>query len=165
MNDQHSPGMFIRTERRPSPGAGTGLWTRDAVARGTIVTFYAEGGRPITEDEYVEGLRRGDPLITRTGTRWAGRWFNFGQSPGLFDCEFINHSFEPNLLAFCGMFIARVDIAADSELTVDYRHLLDPTDVGVWIDHASGKPVKGFTARESMLIGLEEMKRIVEATW
>ena len=164
--------MFIQAQVRQSSIGGSGLFALQPIRRGTIICFFAEGGKIITEDQYVAGLSSGDHDITRTGTRWAGQYFVYGGEPS--PTHFINHSFDPNLLAHCGTFIARRDLAEGDELTVDYRYLLDTdvaiktgkvdtTDVGLYHDSATGQEIRGFGPRESLLRSTRELLGILES--
>lgn len=153
--------MRVAVEVRESEIGGKGCFAAEAVKRGTIVCFYAEGGRIIDESTYVKGLEAGDAAMTRTGTRWAGRWFVYGAPAST--SNYINHSFEPNLLAHCGVFFARRGIAVGEEFTVDYRHFIDESDVGVYTDSATGREIRGFGPRESMLATTRELLGIIES--
>ena len=47
-------------------------------------------------------------------------------------------------------------------LTLDYRTLVDDTDVGVYHDATSGREIRGFNARETLLRTARELIEIVE---
>ena len=57
----------------------------------------------------------------------------------------------------------RQDIAAGQELTVDYRTLIDDTDLGVYRDASSGQEIRGFSARQTLLQTARELISILEA--
>jgi len=152
--------MFINTEVRPSTIFGKGLFTLEAVPRGKVVCFFALTGDVITEAEYVNGCEREDHFVMRTGTRYVGKYFTYSRQTA--ESNFLNHSFEPNLLVHCGIVVARRAIAAGEELSVDYRTLLDTSDVGLYHDAASGKEIRGFPARETLLRTARELVEIVE---
>ncbi|HEY8667966.1 MAG TPA: SET domain-containing protein [Tepidisphaeraceae bacterium] len=154
--------MFIPSEVRPSTIFGKGLFPLRAVKKGTIVCLFTQDGQVITESEFVEAVRRDIYLILRTGTRYAGRYFTHLKDDAA-NLNFINHSFDPNLLCHCGVVIARRDIPAEEELTLDYRYLVDSTDVGIYNDAQTGEPIRGFSARETMLRTAKEMIAILES--
>jgi hypothetical protein len=152
--------MFIPTQIRDSAIFGKGLFTTQAVNRGTIVCFFALGGDVITETEFIAGCEQQDMFMMRTGTRYVGRYFTYSRQAA--DSNFLNHSFEPSLLVHCGIVIARRDIAAQEELTVDYRYLLDTSDVGLYRDAASGREIRGLPPRQAFLETAAQFARIIE---
>ena len=153
--------MFITTEVRDSSIFGMGLFATQRVTKGTIVCSFTLGARLTTEGEYVAACAAGQQPLMRTGTRYAGRYFTYGNEHEPYN--FINHSFEPNLLCHCGVVVALRDIARDEELTLDYRYLIDPTDVGVYRDAATGREIRGFNARETFLRTARQLAEVVES--
>jgi hypothetical protein len=61
-----------------------------------------------------------------------------------------------------GTIIARRAIAAGEELTLDYRTLIDDTDVGLYRDAITGREIRGFTARQTLLHTARELIEILE---
>src|SRR5206468_1580888 len=92
--------------------------------------------------------------------RYAGKYYTIGNETEPY--TFLNHSFTPNLLCHCGVIVARRDIPAQEELTLDYRTLVDDTDLGTYHDSSSGKEIRGFSARETLLRTAREFIEIVE---
>ena len=88
--------------------------------------------------------------MTRTGTRYCGKYFTFGNVDAPYN--FVNHSFKPNLLCHCGVVLARRDIPAGEEMTLDYRTLIDTTDVGLYNDAVTGREIRGHSARETLRV-------------
>lgn len=158
--------MFIRVRVDQSKIFGKGLFPLDPVPRGKIVCSFTTDSRIITEQEYVEAIAKETRLIVRTGTRYVGKYFTYTDDPDA-DLNFFNHSFDPNLLVHCGIVIARRDIPAGQELTVDYRTLIDDTDIGVYNDAITGQRIRGFSARDTLLQTAQELIRIVQGveTW
>ena len=154
--------MFVRVEVQPSSIFGKGLFPLESVKRGTIVCSFTTDATVITEREYVGAIERNEYLIVRTGTRYVGRYFTFTNEPDT-ELNFFNHAFEPNLLCHCGVVIALRDIRAGEELTLDYRTLVDSTDIGVYNDAKSGQVIKGFSARESLLRTTRQMLELMES--
>jgi len=153
--------LFIRTAVRPSGIFGNGCFAAESVRRGSIVCSFTTGARVITEAEYLDACRREDLPLMRTGTRYAGRYFTVGNENEPY--TFINHSFEPNLLCHCGLVVARRDLTDGEELTLDYRYLIDDTDVGIYDDAKSGREIRGFRAKETLLRTARELIELVES--
>lgn len=80
------------------------------------------------------------------------RWFEdrYTVTPEWPDECYINHAFEPSGLWHLGFVFAAADLAAGSEITVDYRHLLAPGQEEDFRDSVSGERIVGFTWRESL---------------
>ena len=153
--------MFIPVEVRPSPIFGKGLFPLSEVPRGTIVCSFTTDSKIITEAEYLEAIENNRYLIVRTGTRYVGKYFTYTDYPDA-DLNFFNHSFEPNLLVHCGIVIARRNISADEELTIDYRYLIDDTEIGIYNDAITGQPIRGFSARQTLLDTTRQLLQLVE---
>ncbi len=122
--------MFAATEIRPSTIFGKGLFATEPIMAGKIICFFPIGALVITEERFLQAVRENEHLIVRTGTRFAGKYFTIGNEAEPY--TFLNHSFTPNLLCHCGIVLARQPIAADEELTVDYRTLIDDTELGTY---------------------------------
>jgi hypothetical protein len=114
----------------------------------------------ITEAEYLAAIRAGHHPIIRTGTRYAGQNFTHGNEREPY--TFLNHSFSPNLLCHCGIVLARQAIGAGDELTLDYRTLIDDTDIGIYADAATGREIRGWSGKETLLRTARELVEIVE---
>ena len=153
--------MFVETEIRETGVYGKALFAARPVARGTIVCSFTLGSAVTTEDEYVRAVAENRQPVTRTGTRYCGKYFTFGNVDAPYN--FVNHSFKPNLLCHCGVVLARRDIAAGEEMTLDYRTLIDPTDVGLYNDAVTGREIRGHPARETLLRTARELIALVES--
>lgn len=152
--------MFIRTEVRPSPIFGRGCFALEAVPRGRIVCCFTVGSRIITEEEYLDACRREDMPLMRTGTRYVGKYFTVGNEEQPY--TFINHAFEPNLLCHCGIIIALRPIEAGEELTLDYRTLIDHTDIGLYCDAHTGQEIRGQRAKQTLLRTARQLIELIE---
>ena len=153
--------MFVKTEVRETGVYGKALYATETVRKGTIVCSFTLGSDVTTEDEYVRAVAENRQPVTRTGTRYAGRYFTFGNVDAPYN--FVNHSFKPNLLCHCGVVLALRDIAAGEEMSLDYRTLIDTTDVGIYNDAVTGRQIRGFTARETLLRSARELIALVES--
>ncbi len=156
--------MLIPTAVRDSKIFGKGLFATHPVAKGTILCSFTLGSSLISEAQFLDAIARGVPDITRTGTRYVGRYFTFNATEFRegSHTSFFNHSFNPNALCHCGVVIAVYDITADEELTLDYRTLIDATDVGIYNDAVSGQEIRGFSARDTFLKTAKEFIAIIE---
>ena len=142
--------MFIPVDVHPSTIFGKGLFPLQDVKRGTVICSFTIDSALITESEYLDAIQENRYLIVRTGTRYVGKYFTCTQEPDT-DLNFFNHSFDPNLLVHCGIVIAMQDISTGTELTIDYRYLIDDTEIGVYNDAKTGQPIRGFPPRQTLL--------------
>ena len=149
--------MFVQTEVRESTIFGKGLFSAEAVRKGTVVCCFTLGSRVTTEDRYVQAVSREEQPVTRTGTRYVGRYFTYGNEQEPYN--FINHAFEPNLLVHCGVVVALRDLAPGEEFTMDYRYLIDTTDVGLYHDARTGREIRGLPAKQALL---ETARKLIE---
>ena len=159
--------MFILVDVRSSAIFGKGLFPRQDLRRGTLICSFTTDSKIIAESEYLDAIRENRFIVVRTGTRYVGKYFTYTEDPDA-DLNFFNHSFTPNLLVHCGVVIALRDIPAGEELTIDYRYLIDDTEIGIYNDARTGEPIRGFTARQSLLETSRQLIAILEClddTW
>ncbi|MFI4969254.1 MAG: hypothetical protein ACHP7D_03545 [Lysobacterales bacterium] len=127
-------------------GAGQGLFLDEAVARGRLITAPDAIPRVYTFDEIL-ALPDAATLLPATV-----RWFEDRHTvtPEWPDECYINHAFVPSALWHLGFVFAGRDLAAGTEITVDYRHLLAPGQEEDFLDAQSGERIVGFTWKESL---------------
>jgi len=154
--------MFVPVQIRPSTIFGKGLFPTTDVNRGTIICSFTTDAKIITEQEYLDAINSNHHLIVRTGTRYIGKYFTHTNEPDT-DINFFNHSFDPNLLVHCGVVIALQDIPAGEEFTIDYRTVIDATDIGVYNDAATGKTIKGFSPHQTLLRTTRQLLELAES--
>lgn len=128
------------------PGAGQGLFLDEPLARGRLITAPDAIPRVYTFDEIL-ALPDAQTLLPAT-VRWFEDRYTF--TPEWPDECYINHAFHPSALWHLGFVFAGADLAPDSEITVDYRHLLSPGQEEDFRDSASGERIVGFTWTESL---------------
>lgn len=121
-------------------GAGNGLFLDEPLARGRIV---------IAPDAISQVYRFEDILARANASALlhaTARWFEdrYTVSTDWPDECFLNHDFTPTGLWHLGFVFATADLAAGTEITVDYRHLLAPGQQETFRDAASGEPIVGF---------------------
>jgi hypothetical protein len=153
--------MFVETEVRDTGVYGKALFAAQPVPKGAIVCCFTLGSGVVTEREYVAAVAENRQPVTRTGTRYCGKYFTYGNVDEPYN--FINHSFRPNLLCHCGVVLAAREVAAGEELTLDYRTLIDTTDVGIYNDAVTGREIRGLGARETLLRTARELIALVES--
>ena len=127
-------------------GAGQGLFLDEPVARGRLITAPDAIPRVYTFDE-INALPDAAQLLPATV-----RWFEdrYTVTPEWPDECYINHAFDPNGLWHLGFVFAAADLAAGTEITVDYRHLLAPGQVEEFLDARSGERIIGLGWTESL---------------
>jgi hypothetical protein len=137
--------------------AGQGLFLDEPVARGRILT--APDAIPrVYAFEDILALPDADRLLPATV-----RWFEdrYTITPEWPDECYINHSFEPNGLWHLGFVFAADDLAAGTEITVDYCHLLAPGQEEDFRDARPGDPIVGFTWLESLRISTRTLATLL----
>jgi len=136
------------------PGAGKGLFLEETVAAGRI----------ITAPDAIERTYDATELAARPELAYASaRWFEdrYTLAPEWPDECYINHSFEPTGLWHLGFVFALAELAAGTELTVDYRHLLPPGQAEDFIDAASGEKIIGFDWAQSLASSTRALGRLL----
>jgi hypothetical protein len=126
-------------------GAGQGLFLKEKVKAGKILTAPTEIDRTWPLAEIAA-----DP--EQHGTDSSVRWFedHCTLSPDWPDECYINHSFKPSGLWHLGFIFALADLAADTELTIDYGHIIAPGVALPWPDSESGKAIVGYEWSHSL---------------
>jgi len=75
---------------------------------------------------------------------------------------YINHSFEPNCLWHMSFIIARYELPAGTELTVNYEHLLGEGITSEFEDHSTGKKFAGIPWKQIIRWNAAELLRIYQ---
>ena len=122
------------------PGAGKGLFLTEAVARGRVVVAPDNVHTVMPEHE----LRKHPPgsIEVESSVRWFEDWYSL--TPEWSDECYVNHSFAPTGLWHLGFIFAAADLAAGTELTVDYRLVIGSGEELAFKDAASGRPIVGL---------------------
>lgn len=140
-------------------GAGKGLFLDEAVTRGRLITA-PDDIRQVYRWSEVETLPNSRELLAATV-----RWFEdrYTVTPEWPDECYINHSFAPTGLWHLGFVFALRDLAAGTEITVDYRHLLAPGQKEDFIDSATGGEIIGYSWAESLSLSTARLHEITAA--
>ena len=127
-------------------GAGKGLFLDEPVARGRVIVAPDAIPRVHAFDE-IERMPDAAELLPATV-----RWFEdaYTVTPEWPDECYVNHAFAPTGLWHLGFVFAAADLAAGTEMTVDYRHLLAPGQEEAFRDALSGERIVGFSWEESL---------------
>ena len=140
-------------------GAGQGLFLDEPLARGRLIT--APDAIPRVYS-FAEILAQPDAAQLLPATV---RWFEdrYTVTPEWPDECYINHAFTPTALWHLGFVFAAADLAAGTEITVDYRHLLAPGQEEDFRDASSGQPIVGFTWQESLRASTAALAALLDA--
>jgi hypothetical protein len=138
------------------PHAGQGQFVRAAVPAGKVLVAPSKIQSTITLEELLDDANghHADSSI---------RWFedHCTVSPDWPDECFVNHSFEASGLWHLGFIFALRDLAPDTEITIDYRHLLAPgIDIG-FADSASGQRIIGFGWADSLCRSTQQLHELL----
>lgn len=141
------------------PGAGKGLFLDERVAAGRIVSA------PDAIDRTYSHAEINSSTELRGQMYAAARWFEdrYTLSPDWPDECFINHSFTPNGLWHLGFVFAMTDLPVNSEITVDYRHLLPPGEAEDFVDSASGERITGLSWHQSLVSSTHALAELLAA--
>lgn len=139
------------------PGAGKGLFLDEPVPRGKLITAPDDIRRVYRWDD-IHALPNAAELLPATV-----RWFEdcYTVTPEWPDECYINHAFEPTGLWHLGFVFALDDLAAGTEVTVDYRHLLAPGQSEDFNDSLTGAPIVGWTWAESLTRSTEQLRGLL----
>jgi hypothetical protein len=127
-------------------GAGKGLFLDESVAAGRVITAPDGIERTFRHAEIAASAE------LRAHWHTSARWFEdrYTLSPDWPDECYINHSFSPNGLWHLGFVFALAELPADSEITVDYCHLLPPGQAEDFVDSVTGETITGLSWQESL---------------
>jgi hypothetical protein len=141
-------------------GAGKGLFLDETVAAGRIITAPDGIDRTFAYAEITASPELSQQFHA------SARWFEdrYTLSPNWPDECYINHSFQPNGLWHLGFVFALADLAAGSEITVDYRHLLPPGQAEDFVDSVTGETITGLSWPESLASSTRALAELLAAT-
>ena len=139
------------------PGAGKGVFLDESVAGGRLIT---------APDDINKVYKWSDVLAQPNAQELLGatvRWFEdrYTITPEWPDECYINHSFAPCGLWHLGFVFAFADLAAGTEVTVDYRHLLAPGQEEDFCDAATGERIVGYAWNESLAISTAQLHALI----
>lgn len=140
------------------PGAGRGCFTRAAVARSQVLIAPSHIEATVRLEELL-ALPAVDPRVAS-----SARWFedHCTIAPDWPDECFLNHAFAPTGIWHLGFVFAARALAPDTEITVDYRHLLAPGVEAEFLDAATGMPIRGAAWPHSLAESARTLLRLLE---
>jgi len=156
--------MFnYNVENRNSLVSGEGLYTLDDIKKGSIVFYWGmdEGDKLISEEEYLEKRKdKSDKIFQKTASRWVHNRFMHCKDWGD-DC-YINHSFNSNILYYCGIGFAKRDIKKDEELNINYHYILSDKDPAFFKDTETQEEVMGLNNEKCLNNSAKELVYLIE---
>lgn len=142
---------------------GYGLYANELIRKGEIIMFWMANAYLIKELDYNTKQSMGDQQMIATGARYVGDMFlytDIGYKKDRYE-NYINHSFNPNVLYHCGVCFALKDIQPDEELTTDYTYLLSENDQETFLDEASNREVRGISWQKCLLHTTEQLQKLL----
>ena len=138
------------------PQAGKGLFLDQAVPAGKILVAPSKIQQTVTLQDLLDESNEHhlDSSI---------RWFedHCTVSPDWPDECYVNHAFEATGLWHLGFIFAAQDLAAGTEITVDYQHLLAPgVDIG-FPDSLTGQRIVGFSWPDSLRLSTAQLNGLL----
>lgn len=135
-----------RVEASGIPGAGRGLFLDEAVARGRVIVAPDNIHTVWPEAK----LRQYPPESIEVES--SVRWFedHYSLTPEWSDECYVNHSFTPTALWHLGFIFAGDDLAAGTEITVDYRLVIGSGEVMPFRDAVSGREIVGLGWQDNL---------------
>lgn len=132
--------------------AGNGLFIQEPVAKGKIIIAPTDIPNTIALHDLLDTSKNYDQA---SSVRWFENECTI--SPDWPDECYINHAFEPTGLWHLGFIFATQDLLADTEITVDYRHLLAPNMEVDFCDRLTGKRIQGLNWIESLRLSTQQL--------
>lgn len=122
------------------------MFLTEPLARGRLITA-PDGIAHVYRFDEVLAMPDAESLLPATV-----RWFEdrYTVTPDWPDECYVNHAFSPSGLWHLGFVFANADLEADTEITVDYRHLLAPGQEEAFVDAESGERIIGYTWQQSL---------------
>jgi len=127
---------------------GKGVFSLKFVPKGRILSVW-QVREVLREEEYL-ARAESEPEVRRNSVRLVGKYYGY-EPGGTVPEDYINHSYDPNLLYHVGVYIALKDISPGEELTVDYNHYFNFDRTGHLTDRTSGAVVHGLSPKESLI--------------
>lgn len=150
----------IPTEVRASTivGADLGLFALEDVPAGRLVGMDFPLSKWLASEEQIKAQ---PPELRKYSWRHVEHVYFAAPKGPRAVADFLNHSFEPNLLFHVGCYFSRRDIATGDELLVDYQLVWAPgwSDI---VDGASGRLIDGVEWREALRRSCRELLELLD---
>jgi len=141
----------IRYTIKDSAIAGKGMFAQEEIAPGRIIFAPTNIDEVISQEEFAERIRE---KLHFPHADTSVVWFEdlYSMTHSWTDDCYINHSVTPNAIWHLGFVIAISEIPAGAEITMDYRHLIDPHFHTEWHDKDTGQPLRGHHWTDNFLL-------------
>ncbi|HBC76606.1 MAG: hypothetical protein A2008_10775 [Candidatus Wallbacteria bacterium GWC2_49_35] len=126
--------------------AGMGIFVKFDIPRGTVISA-PDGIQKLYKVDEIN-LMSPESVEYTSSVRWFEDYYSFVS--GWDDECYYNHSFDPNCIWHLGFVFAARDLAAGTEITIDYAHLLEEGTESMFTDSKTGKRVVGMSFRDSI---------------
>lgn len=133
------PRYRVATSRIPQ--AGQGLFVDEPVARGRVIL--APDNIHTVWPEAKLRTYPADSVEVHSSVRWFEDRFSL--TPEWSDECYVNHSFSPSAIWHLGFVFALHDLAAGTEVTMDYRYVIGDGEEMPWADSVTGRRIIGLT--------------------
>jgi len=141
------------------PAAGKGLFLDEPVARGAVIIAPDKVHTVMHERE----LRRfaPDSIEVESSVRWFEDWFSL--TPEWSDECYVNHAFTPTALWHLGFIFALDELAAGTEVTIDYQLVIGSGEKMPFADSLTGREIIGLSWSECLARSSRTLQALVTA--
>lgn len=136
---------------------GKGLFIKESIARGKIIIAPTDILNTIPLQDLLDVSKN---YHQESSVRWFENECTV--APDWPDECYVNHAFKPTGLWHLGFIFAAQDLLADTEITVDYRHLLAPDMKVDFCDRLTGESIEGFSWVESLRLSTRQLINCLE---
>lgn len=139
------------------PNAGKGLFLEEDVAQGRVIIAPSNVHTLVPEKKLLHYPV--DSIEMASAVRWFENWYSL--SPEWCDECYANHSFNPSGILHLGFVFAASDLAAGSEVTIDYSYFVTEKEV-CFIDGVTGRPVIGLEWQQSFIESAQKVLQLFQ---
>lgn len=131
------------------PSAGKGLFVAEDVAKGRVI-IAPDNIHTVWPEAKLRQFAA-DSVEVESSVRWFEDWYSL--TPEWSDECYVNHSFAPTALWHLGFIFAASDLAAGTEVTVDYQLVIGSGEVMPFKDSATGREIVGRSWADNLRSG------------
>lgn len=139
------------------PMAGQGLFLAEPVTRGKVLVA-PDNIHTVWPEAKLRGYAE-ESIEVRSSVRWFEDRFSL--TPEWSDECYINHSFSPTALWHLGFIFALDDLPADTEITMDYRHVIGDGEHMPFLDSVTGQSIVGLPWTQTLRQSAEQLARLI----
>jgi hypothetical protein len=147
-----------RVEPSHIPQAGKGLFLDEPVARGAVL-IAPDKVHTLMHERQLRGYAE-DSIEVQSSVRWFEDWFSL--TPEWSDECYANHSFTPSGLWHLGFVFAQRDLAAGSEITIDYRLVIGSGERLPFHDSVTGEPIVGYSWQQNVQVSASRLLQLLQ---